>query len=101
MRFFIFVCKIKQKPTNSEENICTHLGHIPNACIRNGSFVNFESVLIIPRVPEYMKIVCFLLILTVIGRCHTILALKLFAQVGWGKAHFRSDSGNGFRGFIA
>ena len=40
-KFLISVCKIKQKLTDSEENICTHLGHVPNACIENDSFCKF------------------------------------------------------------
>jgi hypothetical protein len=37
----ISACKVKQKLNNSEENICTHLGHVPNACIENGVFCKF------------------------------------------------------------
>ena len=36
MRFMILCCKGMQKRVHLKENTCTHLGSIPNTCIRNG-----------------------------------------------------------------
>ena len=36
MRFIVSWCKGMQKKIHLKENTCTHLGSIPNKCIKNG-----------------------------------------------------------------
>ena len=66
----VFFRKITHKCLDLEENVCTHLVRIPNACIGNG----METV--------------SLEILTVFQGRHAVFALELFAQVGRSEAHF-------------
>ena len=83
----VFFRKSNHKCLDLEENICTHLVRIPNACIGNGSFVNSESFLLILSVSDDRGRE-FLLILTELQGRHAVFALKLFAQVGRSETHF-------------
>lgn len=82
----VFFRKSNHKCLDLEENVCTHLVRIPNACIGYVCFVNSESFLIVLGVPDDRR--CgVLLILTELQGRHAVFALKLFAQVGRSETH--------------